>query len=167
MVAYHVTALHRREDLWGPDADEYRPERWTDEIFSWVRASSHFQGSLALRRIALSSEEQRNNDDDDYDADGCSRRTSCPSTAVREPVSGVRTPHPSKQNIIDSQCRGASHDRSSLYDGAASTALRVDLAARLGAIYRSIELDVHVCQWGQSCYETSVGSKESKIGGHQ
>ena len=37
MIAYHVTALHRRKDLWGEDANEYRPERWKDEKLSWVR----------------------------------------------------------------------------------------------------------------------------------
>ncbi|KAF4628927.1 hypothetical protein G7Y89_g9221 [Cudoniella acicularis] len=27
-IAFHVTALHRRKDLWGDDAEEFRPERW-------------------------------------------------------------------------------------------------------------------------------------------
>lgn len=36
MIAYHVTALHRRKDIWGEDAEEYRPERWQDEKSSWV-----------------------------------------------------------------------------------------------------------------------------------
>ena len=36
MVAFHVAALHRRRDLWGQDADEFRPERWESEKGNWV-----------------------------------------------------------------------------------------------------------------------------------
>jgi cytochrome P450 len=28
MVAYNVYAMHRREDIFGPDAAEFRPDRW-------------------------------------------------------------------------------------------------------------------------------------------
>lgn len=30
MVAYSVYAMHRRTDLWGQDAHQFRPERWEE-----------------------------------------------------------------------------------------------------------------------------------------
>lgn len=36
MVHFSIFALHRHRDLWGEDAEEFRPERWLDEKQSWV-----------------------------------------------------------------------------------------------------------------------------------
>ena len=34
-VNYTVYALHRRRDLWGPDANEFKPERWIGRKSGW------------------------------------------------------------------------------------------------------------------------------------
>lgn len=34
-VAYSVHTMHRRKDLWGPDAHIFRPERWQDRRPGW------------------------------------------------------------------------------------------------------------------------------------
>ncbi|KAI4094935.1 MAG: hypothetical protein LQ344_001980 [Seirophora lacunosa] len=35
LVAFNFAALHLRKDLWGDDAEDFRPERWEDEKASW------------------------------------------------------------------------------------------------------------------------------------
>lgn len=34
-VSYSVYVIHRRKDIWGPDADEFKPERWAERKFGW------------------------------------------------------------------------------------------------------------------------------------
>ncbi|PVH71768.1 cytochrome P450 [Cadophora sp. DSE1049] len=34
-VAYFVYIMHRRKDIWGPDAHLYKPERWINRKHSW------------------------------------------------------------------------------------------------------------------------------------
>lgn len=35
-VTYTVYAMHRRPDLFGVDADKWRPERWDGQTYGWV-----------------------------------------------------------------------------------------------------------------------------------
>lgn len=34
-VSYSVFVMHRRKDLWGPDADEFNPDRWIGRKVGW------------------------------------------------------------------------------------------------------------------------------------
>lgn len=44
-VAFSSIALQRRKDLWGEDAEEFRPERWEHEKSGWVRIARHWHSS--------------------------------------------------------------------------------------------------------------------------
>jgi cytochrome P450 len=35
-VYYSVYSMHRREEFFGPDVEEYRPERWEGLKLGWV-----------------------------------------------------------------------------------------------------------------------------------
>lgn len=45
-VAWDIAALHRRRDLWGDNAADFRPERWEDEKMSWVTYPFNLQAKL-------------------------------------------------------------------------------------------------------------------------
>ena len=45
-VIYTVYALHRRYDLFGDDADDFRPERWENQRYTWVSDHSSTMASV-------------------------------------------------------------------------------------------------------------------------
>lgn len=34
-VIYSILGVHKRKDIWGEDADEFRPERWDGRKIDW------------------------------------------------------------------------------------------------------------------------------------
>lgn len=47
MVSFSIMTLHRRKDLWGEDAEEFRPERWEGLQPGWVSKSTHWDNQNA------------------------------------------------------------------------------------------------------------------------
>jgi len=35
VVAFCVYGMHRRKDIWGDDADQFKPERWDGRKMDW------------------------------------------------------------------------------------------------------------------------------------
>jgi len=56
-VIYTVYSMHRREDIFGEDAEDFRPERWENQRFTWVRSAlcPSPKISFALMRSAVAS----------------------------------------------------------------------------------------------------------------
>lgn len=63
VVAYSVYTMHRREDYFGPDADEFRPERWDGMRPGWEVCifPSFFAGALRSEAKRLSQRRERDN----------------------------------------------------------------------------------------------------------
>jgi cytochrome P450 len=47
-VVFHIWSMHRRQDLWGEDAEHFRPERWDEE-----KPSNKFMPFSAGPRVCL------------------------------------------------------------------------------------------------------------------
>ena len=47
-VNYQVYNIHRRKDIYGEDAEEFRPERWESIRQGWVAAFIRLKASLDL-----------------------------------------------------------------------------------------------------------------------
>ena len=54
-VNYSVFVMHRRKDLWGPDADEFKPERWIGMKQTWKYLPFNGGPRICLGRQFLSS----------------------------------------------------------------------------------------------------------------
>lgn len=60
MVAFGIAAMHRRKDLWGEDADDFRPERWRNDKSSWVRIVLSLGLALLYLKVAFQHPEAVN-----------------------------------------------------------------------------------------------------------
>ena len=50
VVAYHVYAMHRRSDLWGKDAAEFKPERWASR---YMTSKISVRSALSLSMLTV------------------------------------------------------------------------------------------------------------------
>lgn len=55
MIAFGIAAMHRRKDLWGEDADDFRPERWRNEKSSWVSIEPSLTLAVLCFKLAESN----------------------------------------------------------------------------------------------------------------
>lgn len=60
MVAFGIAAMHRRKDLWGEDADDFRPERWRNDKSSWVSIALSLGLALLYLKVAFKHPEAVN-----------------------------------------------------------------------------------------------------------
>lgn len=49
-VVYFKVWMQRRKDLWGEDADEFKPERWLDDSDEGLKERGEAKASSSLRR---------------------------------------------------------------------------------------------------------------------
>ena len=107
-VAWSIYAMHRRPDLYGMDAELFRPERWDEDMPMRKNKTNATWGYLPFNggpRVCLGSKLQLN-------LKNCSRCTDClPSgfRAYRSRVYSSPTPSPFSYDSITSRPKGRDH----------------------------------------------------------